>query len=121
LNFTAIGWLLVLVLSGCSSNIKVNQLDASYPANPENCEIQFYLKTMPTEQACGSLAKIEAHVQKNLFFGGRTDLEDDAYPELRAKACQLGGDVVVIDDHVTSTASEFSHLHVWASVLRCVK
>ncbi len=76
---------------------------------------------MPTEQACKNLAKIEAHVQKNLFFGGRVALEDDAYPELRLKACQLGGDIVIVDDYLASTASEFSHVHVWASVLRCVK
>lgn len=109
------------MLSGCSSEIKVNQSNASYPAKTENCEIQFFLKSKPADLVCESLAKIEAHLQKNLFFGGRVDLEDDAYPELREKACQLGGDGVVIDDQVASTASEFSHVHVWASVLRCVK
>jgi hypothetical protein len=30
----------------------------------------------------------------------------------------LGGNVVVIDDHIESSASEFSHVHVWATVLK---
>lgn len=68
-----------------------------------------------------SIAKIESHVRKNLFFGGRASLEDEAYAELRTKTCAAGGDAVVIDDYVEASALEFSHVHVWATAIKLAK
>lgn len=63
------------------------------------------------------IGKIESHLERDYFFGGTVRLQDQ-YKELRQKACQLGGDVVVIQDYIESDAAEMSHVHVWATVLR---
>ena len=64
------------------------------------------------------IGKIESHIEKNLFFGGKAKLEDEAYKELRLKACGLGGDAVIIDDSIETSAAETSHVHVWATVIK---
>jgi hypothetical protein len=67
------------------------------------------------------VAQIESHIQRDIFLGGKVSLRDDAYKELRSKACQLGGDVVRIDDSLESSAAEMSHVHVWATVFRTAR
>jgi hypothetical protein len=113
--------LLMLVFSSCSTNTKVDQLGFSYPAKPENCEITFFKKTKPPAESYETLGKIETHLQKNFFFGGKVNLEVDAYQELRLKACHLGGNAVIVDEYVESSAAEMSHVHVWARVLKVPK
>lgn len=109
--------LLIANIIGCSTTSKVTKLGGADPISAERCEVQFVEKVSPHIMPYETLGKIETHVQRNLFFGGRASL-GDAYNELRAKACQLGGNVVIIDDHIESSASEFSHVHVWATVLK---
>ena len=65
-----------------------------------------------------AIAKVESHISKNMFFGGKASLTDDAYKELRAKACQLGGEAILIEDSIETGAAEMTHVHVWATVLR---
>jgi hypothetical protein len=65
-----------------------------------------------------TLGKIESHIAQNFFFGGQARLEDEGYRELRTKACGIGGNAVVIDDHIQTSVSEMTHLHVWATVIR---
>ena len=60
-------------------------------------------------------------MKKNLFFGGKVQLEDEAFKELKRKACSLGGDAVLIDDYIESSASEMTHVHVWATVVKFTK
>jgi hypothetical protein len=110
--------LLILVLSSCSTTTKVDQLGSSNLAKPVNCEIKFFKKMTPPTEPYETLGKVETHIQKNFFFGGKVHLEDDAFQELRIKACHLGGNGVIIDDYVESSAAEMSHVHVWARVLR---
>lgn len=111
----------MLALSSCSTTTKVVQLGSSYPANPENCEIIFFQKTTPPTEPYETIGKVETHLQKNFFFGGKVRLEDDARRELCLKACHLGGNAVIVDDYVESSASEMSHVHAWARVLRVSK
>jgi hypothetical protein len=113
--------LLMFVLSSCSTTTKIDQLGSSYSAKPENCEITFFKKTKPPAEPYETLGKIETHLQKNFFFGGKVNLDDDAYQELRLKACQLGGNAVIVDEYVESSAAEMSHVHVWARVLKVSK
>lgn len=108
-----------ILLTACATTTKVDNLAENYEAKEKNCEIKFYKDTKPSE-AYESIAKIESHIEKNLFFGGKVQLEDEAYKELRKKACSLGGDAVLIDDCVESSASEMSHVHVWATVVKFI-
>lgn len=108
--------LLLAIITGCSTTSKVTKLESADSISPDSCEVQIAEKPPPI-LPYETLGKIETHVQRNLFFGGRASL-DDAYDELRVKACQLGGNMVIINDHIESSASEFSHVHVWATVLK---
>jgi hypothetical protein len=81
------------------------------------CNVQFFNHGKPGADY-ETIAKIESHIQKNMFFGKTANLEADAYDELRIKSCAVGGNAVVIDDYVESAAAEFSHVHVWASAIR---
>ena len=45
-------------------------------------------------------------------------MEDEAYEELKEKACGLGGEGVIIDDFIESSAAEMSHVHVWATAIK---
>ncbi len=57
-------------------------------------------------------------ILQNFFFGGKVQLEDEAFKELRIKACELGGDGVIIDDSIETSVSEMTHVHVWATVIK---
>ena len=111
----------VAMLYSCSTTTQVDQLGSSLPANPENCKIRFFQKTSLPTEPYKILGMVETHLEKNFFFGGKVHLEDDAYGELRLKACNLGGNAVIIDDFVESSAAEMSHVHVWARVLSLSK
>jgi hypothetical protein len=109
--------LLLSILSGCSTTSKVTKLGVADPISPERCHVLITDKANPPKVPSETLGKIETHIQRNLFFGGRASL-NDAYDELRLEACKLGGNVVLVDDYIESSASEFSHIHVWATVLK---
>lgn len=109
--------LLMAIITGCSTTSKVTKLGVADPLSAERCKVQIVEKATPLILPYETLGKIETHVQKNLFFGGRASL-DDAYDELRVKACQLGGNLIIIDDHIESSAAEFSHVHVWSTVFK---
>ena len=111
--------LLLIVLSACSTTTKVSIIDAQYQTNQPVCQITFFKKTKP-DREFQKLAQIESHVQRNMFFGGNAKLEDEAYSELKTKTCSLGGNGVIVDDYVESRASEFSHVHVWATAIKLI-
>ena len=110
-----------LFLAACQTNTTVSVVDGKYQQTDQQadkpCDIQFFRNNKP-DSNYETLAKIESHVQKNFFFGGTAKLEDEAYSELRKKACAVGGNAVLIDDYVESKALEFSHVHVWATAIR---
>ena len=108
---------LLILLSACATTTKVNKLNTSYKAKDKNCEIEFF-KENQLQKKYEEIGKIESHIEKNVFFGGKVQLEDEAYTELRTKACSLGGDAVIINDCINTSASEMSHVHVWATVLK---
>lgn len=109
---------LLLLLNACSTTSAVQVVDAQYQTTvASQCEVTFFKKTTP-EVKFHVLAKIETHVQRNFFFGGDAKLESEAYAELKTKACAMGGNAVIINDYVESRASEFSHVHVWATAIK---
>jgi hypothetical protein len=116
-----VAWLsapgVALLLTACATNTTVAVTDNKYQATDASCNIQFFNRSKPNS-SYETLAKIESHVQKNMFFGRTAKLESDAYAELQQKVCAVGGNAVVIDDYVESSASEFSHVHVWATAIR---
>jgi hypothetical protein len=107
----------IILSSGCATTTNVERIDSAYQPNERDCEIIFFKDTKPTEPY-DVIGKIESHIKKNLFFGGTVQLEDEAYSELRLKACELGGDSVIIDDYIDTSAAEMTHVHVWATVLK---
>jgi hypothetical protein len=109
--------LLLSILSSCSTTSTVTKLGVADPISPERCHVLIIDKASPLKVHCEILGKIETHIQKNLFFGGRASL-NDAYDKLRLEACKLGGNVVIVDDCIESSAVEFSHIHIWATVLK---
>lgn len=109
--------ILIFVLSACATTTKVDNLNSSYQAKDKDCEIEFFKENKPLRKY-EVIGKIESHIKKNLFFGGKVQLEDEAYAELRIKTCGLGGDAVIIDDSINTSVSEMTHIHVWATVIK---
>ncbi len=105
------------MLSACATTTKVDNLGSTSEAKQENCEIEFYNDSEPTSPY-EPIGKIESHIEKNFFFGGTVQLEDEAYKELRKKACSLGGDAVIIDDAIESSSGETTRVYVWATVIK---
>ena len=112
--------ILIALLSACATTTKVDNLNYAYQSKDKDCEIQFYKDDQPKKKY-EVIGKIESHIQKNFFFGGAVQLEDEAFKELRIKACGLGGDAVIIDDSIETSASEMTHVHVWATVIKYSK
>jgi hypothetical protein len=107
----------ILLFSGCATTTKVDSLKSDYQVKDKDCEIHFYKDDQP-QKNYEVIGKIESHIGTNFFFGGKVELEDEAYKELRIKACSLGGDAVIIDDSIETSASEMTHVHVWATVIK---
>lgn len=108
---------LLVMLSACATTSSVDVVDAKHPANAPDCKVSFFKKVKP-EGKFDVVAQIESHVQKNFFFGGDAKLETEAYAELQKKTCSVGGNAVIVTDYVESRASEFSHVHVWATAIK---
>jgi hypothetical protein len=108
---------LIVLLSACATTTKVDNLNSAYQSKNKDCEIQFYKDDQP-QKNYETIGKIESHIKKNFFFGGKVQLEDETFKELRIKACGLGGDAVIIDDSIETSASEMTHIHVWATVIK---
>ncbi len=108
---------LIVLLPACATTTKVDNLNSVHQAKDEECEIQFYRDDQP-QTTFEAIGKIESHIEKNFFFGGKVQLEDEAFKELRIKACSLGGDAVIIDDSIETSVLEMTHVHVWATVIK---
>jgi hypothetical protein len=111
----------IILVSGCATITNVDKLNSAYQAKDKNCEIQFFKDDDKPQKNYETIGKIESHIKKNFFFGGKVQLEDEAFKELRIKACGLGGDAVIIDDCIETSVSEMSHVHVWATVIKYSK
>ena len=120
IRFPVLALTVITLLSACATATKVDILNPAYVSENKVCEIQFYSDEKP-KRDYESIGKIESHIEKNIFFGGTVKLEDEAFKELRLKACSLGGDSVIIDDSIETSASEMSHVHVWATVIKYSK
>lgn len=107
----------IVLLSSCATVTKVDKLNSNYQAKDKDCEIHFFNDNRPGKKY-EVIAKIESHIQKNFFFGGKVKLDNEVYKELSLKACSLGGDAVIIDDCIQSSVSEMTHIHVWATVIK---
>lgn len=108
---------LLLLLSACSTTSNVQMVDAKYQASQPDCAVAFFKQTKP-DGKFETLAQIESHVKRNVFFGGDAKLEGEAYAELKKKTCGIGGNGVIINDYVESRAAEFSDVHVWATAIK---
>ena len=78
----------IIMLPACATTTKVDTLGSTYQAKDKKCEIQFFKDEQP-QNNYEIIGKIESHIKKNLFFGGKVQLEDEAFKELRIKACSL--------------------------------
>ena len=110
--------IIIIVVSGCSTTTNVDRVNSAYQYKDKDCEIQFFKDDAKPQKNYETIGKIESHIEKNFFFGGKVQLEDEAFKELRIKACGLGGDAVIIDDCIETSVSEMSHVHVWATVIK---
>jgi hypothetical protein len=105
-------------LAGCATSTVVTSSMPNAPAPSANCRASVIDRGGAVPAGYQEVAKIESHIKRNFFFGGPVTLLDEAYKELRAKACEVGGDHVRVDDFVESAAAEMTHVHVWATVFR---
>lgn len=104
--------------AACATLTRVEPTAAARsPREGSHCEVRFFDTERPAVPF-EALGKVETHIAQNRFFGGTARLEDEGYAELKRKACALGGDAVVIDDHLETSVAEMSHLHVWATVIK---
>jgi hypothetical protein len=110
---------LVLVAWACSTKTTLTAPPASNARTAGDCRVEIYpdRKKKP-ERPYEIITRAESHVQRNFFFGGKATLDDDAYTELRKQACRVGADAILIEDVIESKASEFSHIHLWAELVR---
>ena len=83
--------LCIVLLASCATSTRVEAPNRAYSARESDCEITFFKDAKPSVPF-ETLGKIESHIAKNFFF--------------------------VIDDHIQTSASEMTHLHVWATVIR---
>jgi hypothetical protein len=105
-------------LAGCATSTLVIPLVPDVAVSPGGCHANVIDRGGAVPAGYQEIAKIESHIKRNFFFGGRVTLLEDAYRELRVNACQVGGDQVRVDDFVESAAAEMSHVQVWATVFR---
>lgn len=119
-GFACIGVALIIVaqLAGCATSTVVTPSTPHLAARSGSCHANVIDRGGAVPVGYQEVAKIESHIKRNLFFGGRVTLLDEAYKELRVKACEVGGDQVRVDDFVESAAAEMTHVHVWATVFR---
>ena len=106
----------VVQLSGCATSTVVTPLVPTVAGRSGGCDVNVIARGGAVPAGHRAVARIESHIQRDLFFGGRVSLQDEAYRELRAKACEAGGDQVRVDDFMESEAAEMTHVHVWATV-----
>jgi hypothetical protein len=105
-------------LAGCATSTTVTPLAHELAPRAGACDVTVIDRGGKVPTGHVAVASIESHIERNLFFGGRVTLLDEAYKELRTKACALGGDEVRVDDFLESAAAEMTHVHVWATVFR---
>lgn len=119
-KFTCLGVVLVGVaqLAGCATSTSVTPLAPNLAARVGRCDVNVIDRGGSAPAGFAAIARIESHIKRNFFFGGRVTLLDEAYKELRVKACDVGGDQVRVDDFMESAAGEMTHVHVWATVFR---
>ena len=107
-------------LSACTDvTTTVQRQGVEASAKPKDYTIQIFREAKPPGPY-ETLGKVETHVQRNFFAGGGVQLEE-AYQELRQKGCGLGGDGIIIDHVIETKATENTHIHVWATVIRTGK
>lgn len=111
-----LGALSAACLAACHHTVKVDPVGPSYPAREAGCKIA--VLDQPPSAPYRLIGKVEGHAEGNFFFGGKVTLKGDVYKELQEKACLLGGDALVIDDAIESSATEMSYAHAWARVFR---
>jgi hypothetical protein len=104
-------------LAACAATTVVDRGTSNYAAKDAACEIAFFKGDRPGAPF-ESIGKVESHISRNVFLGGAASLEKAYREELRQKACSIGGDAVIIDDALETTATELAHVHVWATVIR---
>ncbi|MDD2737072.1 MAG: hypothetical protein PHF56_24320 [Desulfuromonadaceae bacterium] len=107
----------LLALTACATETRVSKLSSQYPAKPEGCDIRIY-KDLKPDNAYDVVGKLESHMQRNFFLGGKVTLDGEGFQELKQKGCELGGDAIIIDDSMESSVSEVTHIHVWATVVK---
>ncbi len=111
--------LLALVAWACSTTTTLTAPTASNARRSEDCSVEIYPDRLKKpERPYEVVTRAESHIQRNLFFGGKATLDDDAYTELRKQACRAGADAILIEDVIESKANEFSHIHLWAELVR---
>lgn len=115
---TGVAMVIVAQLAGCATSTVVTPSISNVAAWPGSCQANVIDRGGVVPAGYQEVAKIESHIKRNFFFGGRVTLLEDAYKELRLKACEVGGDQVRVEDFVESAAAEMTHVHVWATVFR---
>jgi hypothetical protein len=107
----------LFIVSGCAKSVTVSEVYNQQPVKASTCLVNVFSEQKPQLQFT-ELASINAHIQVNMFGASRKSMVAKAIKELKAKACELGGDAIIITDSIESSAAEFSHLRTWATVIK---
>ena len=113
---SAILWILLLamIFGGCAS-AKFIATGPSYPARPENCDIEVFISKLP-DREYEELGVIEGEG----FFGA--DSLEEILPKMKQAACKAGGDGIILmsSQKTTSAFTDGSDdkLYTTATVIR---
>ncbi len=100
-------------LAGCVSADFI-RTGASYPPNPEDCEIMVFTSRLP-DQDYEEIGVLEAE-----GTDWRSSLED-VLPKMKQKACKAGGEAIIVNESRRSTfreSNDATRLDVMATVIR---
>ena len=95
---------------------KVEHVGPKRPARPPSCEVAFFNKSKP-ERPYEVVARIDVYVRRNKITQGCQAIYDEAMPELKKQACQVGADAIIALRHTVSSSGEFKLLYVKAEAI----
>lgn len=95
---------------------KVEHVGAKRPARPSNCKVDFINEGKP-ERLYEVVARIDVYVRRNKITQGRQAIYEEAIPELKKRACQVGADAIIVLRQTVSISGEFKLLYVKAEAI----
>ena len=109
-------FLLLLLLTYCSSQSKYTMLVPTHVSKPADCVIEVFRGADPG-RAFTKISRIDVHIERTYYI--RSNFED-VLPELKKQACESGADAIIDIQERSSNinVSETNIYHVTATGIR---